>query len=397
MAKRTYQEKAYLICDRCDKARTDTTFYNFVLDSLRLTLQDIIATAPYSRWLMNEVPIYLNADKQYINITDEGIDPDSIIGIRDEENNYKSIRISPQDADNVDPGRDMEGNEWLWWIQTVHEGSEETRLYFLNRPEGNLLTDGKLDAWDDSTTLTNWTLVGVGASIARTGDADYKRPGSQYSCKLTRVGADAYIYQDISSPDDYDGKTVTIGAWVLSSTASQARILISTTGDAGAITAVASDYHTGSGEWEYLSATVTLDTTLTVLRVSLYNAVAGDVYYDNVSINIAKILKVICAAKVTDPLEAETSVLPAKYESIEIDGALSKVWERLDAESPMSDKYQVRFLGGYTQGGEPTGLCRVVQDARKSSGESDALYGHRPTTGGRPFGPSWPADYNILS
>lgn len=249
MAKRTYQAKAYLICDRCDKSRTDTTFYNFVLDCLYLTLQEIITAVPYARWLMNEVSLSTTSGTQYVDITSSGIDPDNIVDIRDETNNFQSRRITPEEAGLIDPGRDLSGDEFLWWIQTVWAGSpteaEQTRIYFINKP--------------DST-----------------------------------------------------------------------------------------------------------DT-----------------------------LKVICGKPATDPTAATTSVLPAKYEAIEIDGALSKVWERIDPMSGMSDKYMQRFLGGYNDAGEATGICAIIRDAKKARGQMDSLATHRPRTGGTDFGPRFPANFDI--
>lgn len=249
MAKRTYLQKAYLIIDRCDKDRNDTTFKSFVIDCLKLALQEIIAMVPYARWLMDEVTLTTAASTQYVDITSSGIDPDSIVDIRDETNNFQSRRISPEEASLIDPGRDLTGDEFLWWIQTVWAGtptaSEQTRIYFLNKP--------------DST-----------------------------------------------------------------------------------------------------------DT-----------------------------LKVICGKPVTDPAESETSVLPAKYEAIEIDGALSKVWERIDSESGLSDKYYQRFIGGYNESGEPTGVALIIRDARKSPGQQDSLAYHRPRLGSGDFGTRFPADYDI--
>lgn len=249
MAKRTYQAKAYLICDRCDKSRNDTTFYNFVLDSLRLTLQEIITAVPYAIWLQNEVSLTTVAAQQYVDITSSGIDPDNIVDIRDETNNFQSRRISPEEAGLIDPGRDLTGNEFLWWIQTVWAGTptatEQTRIYFINKPDS-------------------------------------------------------------------------------------------------------------------------VDT-----------------------------LKVICGRKNDDPAATETSVLPAKYESIEIDGALSKVWERIDPDSQLSDKYTQRFMGGYNAGGEASGMVAIIRDAKKTRGQMDSLVSHRPRSGGTDFGPRFPADFDI--
>lgn len=241
MAKRTYQQKAYVVIDRCDKSRTDTTFYNFVLESLYLTLQEIVTSVPYARWLENEVSITTAASAQYVDLSSSGIDPDNIVDIRDETNNFSSRRITAEEAGLIDPGRDLTGDEFLWWLQTV---SGAPRIYFINKPDS-------------------------------------------------------------------------------------------------------------------------IDT-----------------------------LKVICGAPVTDPTAGTTSVLPAKYESVEIDGALSKVWERIDPNSPLSDKYYKRFLGGYNDAGEATGMCAIIRDAKKARGQMDSLASHRPNTGSD-FAPRFPASFDI--
>lgn len=246
MAKRTYQDKAYLVIDRCDKDRNDTTFYNFVLDCLKLTLQEIITAVPYALWLQNEVSLSTTASQQFVDITSSGIDPDNIVDIRDETNNFKSRRISPEEASEIDPGRDLSGNEFLWWAQTVIVTNvPKTRIYFINCPDS-------------------------------------------------------------------------------------------------------------------------VDT-----------------------------LKVICGAPVTDPIASETSVLPAKYENIEIDGALSKAWDRIDPDGPMADKYYRRFLGGYNEAGEATGICAIIRDAKKLRGQQDSLASHRPNTSTSDFGPRFPSNFDI--
>lgn len=241
MAKRTYSQKADLICGRVDKDPNDTTFKNFVIDCLVLTLQEIIAQVPYARWLLDEDSLTTASGTQYVAVPSD-MDIDNIVSLRDETNNYQAVRITPQEADMIDPGRDMTGLQWMWWFQRV--GAED-RIYFINRPDA----------------------------------------------------------------------------------------------------------------------------------VRTIKAIFGNI--------------------ITDPTSAQTSALPAKYESIEIDGALIKVWERIDPDYN-TDRIQRRYEGGYSEAGEPSGLCRIVHDARKASGQADSLYGHRPSTGGRPFGPSWPADYNIL-
>src|SRR3990167_6917603 len=75
------------------------------------------------------------------------MDIDAFVTMRDPTNNRKVTRINPEDADLMDPGRDLTGDEIVFWFQRV--GTAD-RLYFLHRPDstdtltlifGNVITD----------------------------------------------------------------------------------------------------------------------------------------------------------------------------------------------------------------------------------------------------------------
>lgn len=128
---------ADLIEDRFDKDRADTTFDTFVQDMLNLAFQEIASEVPHARWKMDEVSLTATvAGTQYI-VMPTDMDIDSLISIRDETGNKKVRRISPRDADEIDPGRDLTGDEILWWYQRVETTppTAEDRIYFLNRPD----------------------------------------------------------------------------------------------------------------------------------------------------------------------------------------------------------------------------------------------------------------------
>lgn len=138
MAKRTLAAMADLIEDRVDKDRADVTFDNFVQDMLVLTLQEINAEVPWSRWLMDEASLTATVNGTQYIVMPSDLDIDSLISITDRANSNRKVRrISAQDADNIDPGRDMTGDEILWWYQRVETTSPtfEDRIYFLNRPD----------------------------------------------------------------------------------------------------------------------------------------------------------------------------------------------------------------------------------------------------------------------
>lgn len=137
MAKRTIGAIADLIEDRLDKDRNDTTFDQFVMDMLNLTLQEMSSYVPYARWLLDEVSLTATvASTQYI-IMPTDMDIDSLVYIRDETNNRRVRRITPAEAEMIDPGRDLSGDEILWWYQRVEATSPayEDRIYFLHKPD----------------------------------------------------------------------------------------------------------------------------------------------------------------------------------------------------------------------------------------------------------------------
>ena len=137
---------ALLITKRVDKNTSDTTFITFVEDMLKVTLQEIISFCPYARWLLDEDSLTTTSGQQYVSLPSD-MDIDSLVLLRDETNNRPLVRIDPSTGDAIDPGRDLTGDEILWWPQTV-AGAD--RIYFLHRPDsvdtlkaifGNIVTD----------------------------------------------------------------------------------------------------------------------------------------------------------------------------------------------------------------------------------------------------------------
>lgn len=240
MAKRTLNQLALVLIDRVDKSRTDTTFVSFCESMLVITLQEIIAQVPFAEWLMDELSVSTTAAQQYATVPNS-FDVNNVLTIRNETNNTNLSRITPEDADRIDPKRALQGLPYMWWYQVV--GGVE-RIYFMPQP-----------------------------------DAIYAH-------------------------------------------------------------------------------------------------------------------KIICSDLITDPTTAQTCVLPAKYESIWMDGALVKIWERLDPEHDTS-AIQARFEGGYNKAGEATGVCRIVKDAKNKRGENSVMVNHRPTRSTPDFSPRFPADFDI--
>lgn len=240
MAKRTLNQLALLLVDRVDKLRSDYTFVTFCENMLVVTLQEIIAQVPYADWLGDELSVNTVASTQY-STTPSGLDIDNVVSIRNETNNINLLRITPEDADRIDPKRALKGLPYMWWHEIV--GGLD-RLYWMPQP---------------------------------------------------------------------------------------------------------------------------------------------DIIYTH---------KIICSDQITDPVSAATCVLPAKYESIWMDGALPKIWERIDPDHNVS-QIVARFQGGYNASGEASGLCRIIKDAKEKRGENSVMVSHRPTRSTPDFAPRFPADFDI--
>lgn len=142
MAKRTLAVLADLIEDRVDRSQDDTTFDTFVQAMLNLTLQEIHSFVPYARWLLDEVALTATVSGTQYIVAPSDMDFDSLIMIRDETTNRRVRRIAPQEAEEIDPGRDLTGDEIIWWYQRVETAGSgsggataEDRIYFLYRPD----------------------------------------------------------------------------------------------------------------------------------------------------------------------------------------------------------------------------------------------------------------------
>lgn len=146
MAKRTLSAIANVLLDRIDKSRDDTTLKTFVEDQLVITLQEIIASVPYARWLLDEDTVTTTASTQSSAIPTD-LDIDNVVTVRNETKDWVVVRSSLEAIDMIDPGRDFSGSPRLWWFQRV-AGSD--LLYWWPRPSvgetiklifGNLVTD----------------------------------------------------------------------------------------------------------------------------------------------------------------------------------------------------------------------------------------------------------------
>ena len=138
MAKRTRAVLADYIEDRVDKDQADTTFDSFVQNMLDLTFQEIASHVPWTGWLLDEASLTATVSGTQYIVMPTDMDINSLISITDRANSNRKVRrITPEEADLIDPGRDQTGDEILWWYQRVETTSPtfEDRIYFLNRPD----------------------------------------------------------------------------------------------------------------------------------------------------------------------------------------------------------------------------------------------------------------------
>ena len=127
-----------------------------------------------------------------------------------------------------------------------------------------ILIDGSFENWSSTTTLIDWTLTGASATLAREGTTI---KDGYYSAKVTRVGNDCKLYQDVQNASDqtidyWQTKIITLGCWVYATVASRAYIYI-----ADGVGTTESSAHSGTPGWEYLTVTRTIDAAATYVHV----------------------------------------------------------------------------------------------------------------------------------
>lgn len=133
----------------------------------------------------------------------------------------------------------------------------------------NYLFNGDLEIWGagPAAAPTGWTLGGTGASAAKGTGAGAVAIGLA-SAVLTRGAGDGFIAQDalpIYPPAArWAGKTITLGCWVQAFIAGQARLDLN-----DGVTIVSSVTHSGSGAWEFLTVTQTVDASPTQIAAVL--------------------------------------------------------------------------------------------------------------------------------
>lgn len=134
------------------------------------------------------------------------------------------------------------------------------------RNSPNLLDNEDFQKWQNgaSSAPDSWTLAGTDATVARATTWTV-HASSGYSVTVTRVGNDATLTIDVPYSVAHqliaDAALIKAGGWVQSATASVARIGIN-----NGVDTTWSDYHSGDGEPEWLTAERTLTAAASRVR-----------------------------------------------------------------------------------------------------------------------------------
>jgi len=162
-------------------------------------------------------------------------------------------------------------------------------LAFKISPENIMGDFGYFESWSQGTSVApdGWIATGVSGSIAQ--ESTIKKFGS-FSAKITSGASGVYALEynyDITTRSIltktglilgevyWGGKTITYGVWVHASTASKARIYISD----GTGARSDSSFHTGGGDWEFLTVERQIGTDPTELIFGCEVAATSEVAY----------------------------------------------------------------------------------------------------------------------
>lgn len=150
----------------------------------------------------------------------------------------------------------------MWYGKA--DAADGSTAYWLDVPNYSV------EQWNDPPTVpTGWTLTA--GSSSRNAAAFVL---GLYSVNLQRSGTNAFLRTDIHTYRGiawWKGKAVSVGAWIRSTVANRTDVTISAAGDGE----TASAAHSGSGNWEFLTATRTIGTGATAVRLT-FRAITND-------------------------------------------------------------------------------------------------------------------------
>ena len=157
-------------------------------------------------------------------------------------------------------------------------GADYPYWYSVEAKIGTDFLNKGFENWTNATTLANWTTTS--GSLAR--EAATTKSGT-YSARLKDNGADdGIIYQDISWTDDYQSREFVLKVWVYP-VANPANIVIAINDGTDANTASPS----GTGAWEQVTVTHTVNAGGARLRMQITNQVTDNAYFDDATLTMS--------------------------------------------------------------------------------------------------------------
>ena len=128
------------------------------------------------------------------------------------------------------------------------------------KPDENesLIDNGTFDDWDSSSDPADWSDP---TNLTLAQEDDWVLAGS-YSCKCTSTSSASSLYQDVSSPTDYLGQTLSFSIWVYCLTGSRVKASIHDGSDNQ------SSYHGGNG-WEKLTVSLNIAASVSAIKVGV--------------------------------------------------------------------------------------------------------------------------------
>ena len=153
----------------------------------------------------------------------------------------------------------------------VLDETEEVHIDADSQDAINLINGGSFEIWPDGdlSAPEGWKK---GGKVIR--DDENVKSGA-YSANLVTSKESSYLYFDLS-PKHLKGVTVTFCCWVRTSVGNS-KVYVQINDGASAN----NSFHTGSGDWEFLTVTRTIDDSATRVRALLEINGAGSAYFDD--------------------------------------------------------------------------------------------------------------------
>ena len=200
----------------------------------------------------------------------------------------------------------------------------------------NLVPNGLMANWDDSTTLTGWGAGGTGVALARESNERYSR---YYSAKLTnQASQEGTLSYYIRQGAHYGGQTVSVRAWAYCKNTSRLRAFLVSVDSAGNSQTTYSAYHNGKG-WnaaDDLKIEVTIGEAIVgATQDTNYSLRPGIEIASGTAISVyLGRIEVTCAGKDLLPNLIYEYDIPSGFVSIKeiwMERATHNVFDRLDA------------------------------------------------------------------